>query len=347
MNTEKMTAALLYGEKDLRIESVNKPQINEGEVLVKIRAATTCGTDLKIFQRGYVNRVIAIPTIFGHEWAGDIVEVGDGVSSLSKGTRIRAGNSAPCLRCKMCQKGRFNLCEDMLWLWGAYAEYIRVPARTILVNSQEIPENTTYEEAALAEPLACVLHGAEEAGVALGDTVVIVGAGPIGLLHMLLAKKIGVERVVICDVAEERLKFAEKLGADATINVSRKEPVDAVRALTDGDGADVVIEAIGLPTTWEQSLKMVSKGGTVLEFGGCTPGSRIKVDAELLHYDEVTVMGAFHATPTHFKKALNLITSRTLNVKPLITERMPLTRIKDAFNDLVSSKSNLKIAIIP
>jgi L-iditol 2-dehydrogenase len=346
MNTE-MQAALLYGEKDLRVEFVNKPQIDEDEVLVKIRAATTCGTDLKIFQRGYVNRVIALPTIFGHEWAGDIAEVGVDVSTMSKGMRIRAGNSAPCLRCRMCQKGRFNLCEDMLWLWGAYAEYIRVPARTILVNSQEIPENVTYEEAALAEPLACVLHGVEEAGVALGDIVVIIGAGPIGLLHLLLAKRIGVEKAIMCDIAEERLTFAEKLGADVTVNSSKTKPVDAVRALTNGKGADVVIEAIGLPTTWEQSLRMVSKGGTVLEFGGCPPGSQIQVDAEILHYDEVTVMGTFHATPTHFKKALNLISSRTLNVKPLITQRMPLTRVKDAFTDLTSSKSNLKIAIIP
>jgi L-iditol 2-dehydrogenase len=342
-----MQAALLYGGKDLRIESVDKPQIDEDEILVKIRAATTCGTDLKIFQRGYVNRVITLPTIFGHEWAGDIIEVGDNVSGLSKGTRIRAGNSAPCLGCRMCQKGRFNLCEDMLWLWGAYAEYIRVPARTILVNSQEIPENVTYEEAALAEPLACVLHGVEESDVALGDTVAIIGAGPIGLLHLLLTKRLGVEKTIMCDIAEERLNFAEKLGVDATVNSSITEPIDAVRALTDDKGADIVVEAIGLPTTWEQSLKMVSKGGTVLAFGGCPPDSQIQVDAELLHYDEVTVMGTFHATPTHFKKALNLISSRTLNVKPLITKRMPLTRIKDAFTNLTSSKSNLKIAIIP
>ncbi|UCD95894.1 MAG: zinc-binding dehydrogenase [Candidatus Bathyarchaeota archaeon] len=347
MNTEKMQAALLYGERDLRIGFVNKPQIDDDEVLVKIRAATTCGTDLKIFQRGYVNRVIALPTIFGHEWAGDVTEVGDDVSTMSNGMRVRAGNSAPCLRCRMCQKGRFNLCEDMLWLWGAYAEYIRVPARTILVNSQEIPENVTYEEAALAEPLACVLHGVEESDMALGDTVVIIGAGPIGLLHLLLAKRIGVEKTIMCDIAEERLIFAEKLGADATVNSSMTEPIDAIRALTNDKGADVVVEAIGLPATWKQSLKMVSKGGTVLEFGGCPPGSHIQVDAELLHYDEVTIMGTFHATPTHFKNALNLISSGTLNVKPLITKRMPLTRIKDAFTDLISSKSDLKIAIIP
>ncbi|HUV98263.1 MAG TPA: alcohol dehydrogenase catalytic domain-containing protein, partial [Candidatus Paceibacterota bacterium] len=180
MSAETMKAAMLYGVKDLRVEEVERPQIEQGEALVKIKAATTCGTDLKIFQRGYVERVIKLPTVFGHEWAGDVVEVDETVTWLKSGMRIRAGNSAPCLRCRMCQKGKFNLCDDMLWLWGAYAEYIRVPSRTALVNTQEIPTHISYEEAALAEPLACVLHGAEEACVKLGDTVAIVGAGPRG-----------------------------------------------------------------------------------------------------------------------------------------------------------------------
>lgn len=347
MSSEKMRAAMLYGVKDLRVEDVEKPQIGAGEVLVKIKTATTCGTDLKIFQRGYVKKVIELPTIFGHEWAGDVVEVGEGVAWLKKGMRIRAGNSAPCLRCKMCQKGKYNLCEDMLWLWGAYAEYIRVPARTVLVNTQEIPSHVSYEEAAITEPLACVLHGAEEVGIKLGYTVAIIGAGPIGLLHLLTAKKLGAERVIISDLLDERLEFARKLGADEIINAKTETAVEQVKQLTKGYGADVVIEAIGLPVTWEQALKMVCKGGTVLEFGGCPPGTEIKVDTELLHYGEVTVMGAFHATPTHFKKALNLIASGALNVKPLVTRRMPLEKIREAFGILTTSKSDIKIALIP
>ncbi|MCW4052731.1 MAG: alcohol dehydrogenase catalytic domain-containing protein, partial [Candidatus Bathyarchaeota archaeon] len=190
MSSEKMRAAMLYGVKDLRVEDVEKPQVAAGEVLVRVRAATTCGTDLKIFHRGYLGKVIEMPTIFGHEWAGDVVELGEGVNWPKAGMRIRAGNSAPCLKCHMCQRGRYNLCENMLWLWGAYAQYIRVPSRTIRVNTQEIPDGVTYEEAALAEPLACVLHGAEEVGVKLGDSVAIIGAGPIGLLHMLVARKL-------------------------------------------------------------------------------------------------------------------------------------------------------------
>ncbi len=347
MSPKRMKAAMLHGVKDLKVEEVERPQIARNEVLVKIRAATTCGTDLKIFQRGYVKKVIKLPTVFGHEWAGDVVEVGDDLTWPKKGMRIRAGNSAPCLRCRMCQNGRYNLCEDMLWLWGAYAEYIRVPTRIISVNTQEIPPHITYEEAAIAEPLACVLHGAEAAGLQLGDTVAIIGAGPIGLLHLLVAKKLGAASVIMSDLIDKRLEFAEKLGADARIHAKTEDTVARIKALTDGYGADVVIEAIGLPATWEQALRMVCKGGSVLEFGGCPPGTEISLNAELLHYGEVRVQGAFHATPHHFKKALNLIASGILDVKPLITRRMPLEKITEAFEMLTTSKSDAKIGIVP
>jgi len=338
---------MLYGIKDLRIEEIVKPEVNAGEVLVKVKAATTCGTDLKIFQRGYVEKIIKLPTIFGHEWAGEVAEVADGLEWPKKGMRVRAGNSAPCLHCTMCQKGKYNLCENMIWLWGAYAEYIKVPARMVLVNMQEIPSHVSFEEAAITEPLACVLHGVEESKVKLGDSVAIIGAGPIGLLHLLTVKKIGAEKTIVIDLVEERLNFAEKLGADETVNAGKVNVEETVRKFTGGYGADVVIEAIGLPTTWEQALKLVRKGGTVLEFGGCPPGTEIKVNAEMLHYGEVTVMGAFHTTPLHFRKALNLIASRTIDVRPLITRKMSLDKIKEAFETLAISKNEIKIAIIP
>ena len=342
-----MKAAMLYGVKDLRIEDVEIPKVGLGEVLVKVKAATTCGTDLKIFRRGYVEKVIKLPTIFGHEWAGEVVEVGEGLEWPKKGMRIRAGNSAPCLHCTMCQKGKYNLCENMIWLWGAYAEYIKVPARMVLVNMQEIPQHVSYEEAAITEPLACVLHGAEEANIKPGDTVTIIGAGPIGLLHLLTAKKFGAGRVISIDLVEDRLNFAERLGADETVNAGKEDVVERVQELTGGYGSDVVIEAIGLPSTWEQALKLVRKGGTVLEFGGCPPGTEIKVNTEKLHYGELTVRGSFHATPLHFRKALNLIASRTIDVRPLITRKMRLENIREAFDILMTSKKEIKIAIIP
>lgn len=338
---------MLYGIRDLRIEDVDVPEVEAGEVLIKIKAATTCGTDLKIFQRGYVEKVIKLPTVFGHEWAGEVVEVGKGLGWPKQGMRVRAGNSAPCLHCMMCTRGNYNLCENMIWLWGAYAEYIKVPARMVLVNLQVIPQHISYEEAAITEPLACVLHGAEKVGVKLGDTVAIIGAGPIGLLHLLTAKKNGAEKVISIDLVEERLNFAKKLGADEIINAGKENVVEKVRQLTGGYGVDVVIEAIGLPQTWEQALKLVRKGGSVLEFGGCPPGTEITVDTEQLHYGEVTVRGAFHATPLHFKKALNLIASGTIDVKPLITKKIGLEEIAEAFEILSTTKSEIKIAVIP
>lgn len=342
-----MLAAMIYGVKDLRVEEVPKPEVEHGEVLVKVKAATTCGTDLKIFQRGYVEGVIKLPTVFGHEWAGEVVEVGEGVSWPRVGMRVRAGNSAPCLRCRMCQRGSFNLCENMMWLWGAYAEYIKVPARMVLVNMQEIPSHVSFEEAAVAEPLACVLRGAEKADIKLGDSVAIIGAGPIGLLHLLTARRMGAEKIIMTDLVEERLEFARQLGTDETVNAQREDVVKKTKELTQNYGADVVIEAIGQPTTWEQALRIVRKGGTVLEFGGCPPNTEIRVSTELLHYGDVTVIGAFHTTPTHFKKALNLISSKAINVKPLITKKMPLTKIKEAFETLTTSKKDVKIAINP
>jgi L-iditol 2-dehydrogenase len=342
-----MKAALLYGVKDLRIEDVELPKVEAGEVLVKVKAATTCGTDLKIFQRGYVEKVIKLPTIFGHEWAGDVVKVSKGLDWPEKGMRVRAGNSAPCLHCTMCQRGEYNLCENMIWLWGAYAEYIKIPARMVFVNMQEIPSEVAYEEAAITEPLACVLHGVEKARAKLGDTVAIIGAGPIGLLHLLTVRKMGAKRVVMIDLVDERLNFAEKLGADEIINGKTEDAVEKVRQLTGGYGADVAIEAIGLPATWEQAIRLVRKGGTVLEFGGCPPGTEIKVNTETLHYGELTVLGAFHATPLHFRKALDMIASRMIDVRPLVTKRMRLEEIRQAFEILSTSKTEIKIAIAP
>jgi L-iditol 2-dehydrogenase len=342
-----MKAAMLYGVKDLRIVDTEIPKVEFGEVLVKVKAATTCGTDLKIFQRGYVEKVIKLPTIFGHEWAGDVAEVSKELDWPKEGMHVRAGNSAPCLRCPMCAKGKFNLCENMIWLWGAYAEFIKIPARVVTVNTQEIPSQLSYEEAAITEPLACVLHGVEEAGVRLGDTVAIMGAGPIGLLHLLVCKKIGVEKVIMVDLVDERLDFAKKLGADETVNSHREDVVERVLQLTNRRGVDVAIEAIGLQVTWEQALKFAGKGGTVLEFGGCPPGTEVRINAERLHYGEMKVLGTFHTTPLHFRKALSLIGSRTIDVRPLITEKMKLQDINEAFDVLTESKSAIKIGIIP
>ena len=343
----KMKAAYLYGIQDLRIIETDIPDIGPGEVLVRVRAATTCGTDVKIYRRGYVGGIIQYPQPFGHEWAGDIAEVGEGVDWLEVGMRVRGGNSAPCYRCSMCLEGKYNLCENRVWLWGAYAEYVKVPAPIALHNMHILPPHLTYEEAAVTEPLACVVHGQIKAGVGVGDDVAIIGAGPIGLLHAQLARVRGARKVIVSDVVEERLRMAERMGVDVAINASEEDVERRVKEETNGLGADVVVEAVGLPQTWMQALKLVKRGGTVLEFGGCPPGTKIELDTELLHYGEVTVLGTFHATPEEFTKAFNLIASGQVDAKSIITRRMPLTELKKAMEILSTSKTELKIAIIP
>lgn len=339
--------AMLYGVNDIRVEETDIPKIGYGEVLVRIRAATTCGTDVKIFQRGYVSGVIGLPSPFGHEWAGDIVEVGGGVERFHEGMRVRGGNSAPCLQCGMCREGRFNLCESRVWLWGAYAEYIKVPEPIVKLNLHEIPPHLSYEEAAITEPLACVLHGALTANIKLGDTVAIIGSGPIGILHTQLVKHMGASKVIIADVVDERLKAAESLGADIAVNVKHEDLTERVKSETQGYGVHVVIECVGTPQTWMQALKLVRKGGRVLMFGGCPPGAKIEIDTELLHYGEVTVLGTFHAAPQEFHQALNLISNGVVKVKPLITGTYPLNKIVEAFQTLITSKKDLKLAIKP
>ena len=342
-----MKAALLDGVGDLRVENMSIPEVKAGEALVKIKAATTCGTDVKIFQRGYVGEVIKYPTVFGHEWSGDIVEVGEGAPWIRKGMRVRAGNSGPCLKCTMCEKEDFNLCENMTWLWGAYAEYIKVPASIVRINLQEIPSQVSYEEAAVAEPLACCLFGIEKCRIKTGYSVAIIGDGPIGLLHLQLAKLKGASQIIVCGLIEERLAMAHDLGADLAIKGEAEECIRRVKQITNGYGADVVIEAVGLPNTWEQALKMVRRGGTVLEFGGCPPNTSIRIDTELLHYADITLLGSFHATPVHFRRALGLISSGNVRIKPIITRKMNIDEISEAFKILSTSKNELKIAIIP
>jgi len=342
---EKMKAALLYGIRNLKLETIDIPEIGPGEILAKVRCALTCGTDLKIYLRGYAVP-IKYPLPFGHEWAGDIVEVGEGVEKFKKGMRITSITGTPCFNCELCKDEKFNLCKNKEWLWGAYAEYIKIPARIVQYDTYEIPSHLTYEEAALTEPLASVIHGQNKLNIRFGDTVAIIGSGPIGLLHLQCTKLSGAGKIIVIDVVDKRLEIAEKFGAE-TINSTRENPVQRVKELTNGLGADIVIEAVGLPQTWELALKLVKKGGIVLMFGGCPPNTNIKVNTELLHYGEVTVLGSYHRNPHDNKKALDLLASGLIDAKSLITSKMNLEEIEKAFELLASTKEHIKIAIIP
>src|SRR5580658_7003485 len=266
-----MNAAILYGAEDLKIESVGIPTVGDDEVLVRVEVALTCGTDLKVWKRGYHARMIKPPSLFGHELAGVIVEKGSAVNGgLRKGMRVLPANSAPCNVCFYCKKGQPNLCADLLFNNGAYAEYIRIPGRIVRDNLLEIPEGMSFLEAAMVEPLACVLRGIHETGIKPRDTVVVIGCGPIGLefIRILAARSVHVIAVARRAV---RAQAAARMGAAEVFDVSEIEnPVSLVKRLTEGGrGADAVIEAAGQPVTWQWAIEMVRKGGTVNLFAGC------------------------------------------------------------------------------
>ncbi len=270
----QMKAAVLYGKEDLQIESVAVPSIGDGDVLVRVQAALTCGTDVKVFRRGYHARMIVPPALFGHELAGDIVAVGKGVQNFQVGQRVVAANSAPCLECFYCKRGSENLCEDLLFNNGAYAEYIRIPARIVERNMYEIPSHVTYQDAALVEPLACVLRGIDETAMRPGDTVAVIGLGPIGLMFVRLAKQYGA-RVLALGRRKTQLDRAAAMGADELlISGQPDETVENVRKLTGGHGADIAIEAVGNPETWETAARSLRRGGVVNFFGGCPNDSK-------------------------------------------------------------------------
>src|SRR3954463_11857736 len=252
-----MTAAVLYGKEDVKIEKVPIPRVAEGEVLIKVQVALTCGTDLKVYQRGYHARMIVPPALFGHELAGVIQEVGPGVKSFKTGMKVVALNSAPCGMCFYCSKHQENLCEDLLFNNGAYAEYIKIPKRIVELNMLTVPTDVSYEEAALVEPLACVLRGLHETGVEIGDTVTVIGGGPIGLMFVQVAKAIGCNVIAVVK-RDSQVALARRKGAQEVVQIGQVgDPIDAVRALTaEKRGSDVVIEAVGRPEAWEWAVQM-------------------------------------------------------------------------------------------
>jgi L-iditol 2-dehydrogenase len=342
-----MMAAVLYGKEHLQVEPVAVPNIDSGDILVRVKVALTCGTDVKVFRRGYHARMIVPPAVFGHELAGDVVAVGEGVSRFSIGQRVVAANSAPCEACFFCQRGLQNLCEDLLFNNGAYAEYIRIPARIVERNTYLIPAHVSYHDAALVEPLACVVRGFEETSPKPGDTVAVIGLGPIGLMFVKLAKLYGC-RVVAVGRRKTQLDRAAALGADDLIaGADGLNPVAAVRAMTHGRGVDVAIEAVGKPQTWEWAVNMVRRGGTVNFFGGCPNDSTVDLDTALLHYSEITCKASFHHTPAYIQKALELVCAGHISASFFVNREEPLANLLEVMRHLMSHNGHLKTAILP
>jgi L-iditol 2-dehydrogenase len=344
-----MQAAVLYGKEDVRLESVPVPPVCFGELLIRVRTALTCGTDVKVFRRGYHAKMIVPPALFGHEMAGDIVATGEGITKFRVGQRIVAANSAPCDQCFFCRHNQQNLCEDLLFNNGAYAEFMRLPERIVRTNTYAIPNQLAYKDAALVEPLACVLRGLHESNVQPGDTIAVMGLGPVGLMFVRLAKWAFGARVIAIARRLEQVDRAILLGAAEGVLMGNDAAVVAeVRARTGRRGADVVIEAIGHPQAWELATQLVRKGGTVNFFGGCPTGTKVALNTDLLHYSEITCKATFHHTPDYIRRALEVIADGTVSASHFVNHEEPLSRLPQILSDLAHHRNGqIKTAIVP
>lgn len=314
---------LFYAPGDVRVEDVPFKPLSPGEVRVRVGAAATCGTDLKTFRRGHPVLIKETPSPLGHEMCGTISETAPGVTGFKPGDRVAIANSAPCGNCFYCRKAKPNLCESIVFLNGAFSQYLTVPAQIARANMVKIPDSLPFEKAVLAEPLACVVHACEHMHIEPGETVAIIGTGPMAFLFVQVVKSLGGKSVILGRDAV-RLRLAESCGAFATVDVHAGDPVEKVRRLTEGYGADVAIEAVGQPATWEQAVALVRKGGRVCLYGGCERGTAMSLDTYRVHYEEITVSGVFHYTPAIFKRAVALLTEDLIDVAPLLTERRNL-----------------------
>jgi len=344
-------AAKFYAPGDIRLEDVPEPEVSPGEVKIRVRNCSTCGTDVKISRSGHPN--MTPPQIMGHEIAGEITEIGEGVEGWVVGDRVQVIAAIPDGTCPECLAGHPAVCENQLSMGyqfpGGFADYLVVPNEVLRVDGLNlIPDSLSFAEASLAEPLACVLNGQELARVGEGDTVVIVGSGPIGCLHVRLARARGAAKVILIDLNAERLAAAADIvKPDVAIASEDTDPVAAVLAATGGRGADVVITAAASGRAQEQGLLMLARRGRLSLFGGLAKDApTITVDANLVHYRELTIVGVNGSSPAHNKQALELIASGSVPVADLITHRLPLDQVLDAL-DIVARGEAIKVTIEP
>jgi L-iditol 2-dehydrogenase len=341
-----MRAQVFYGPGDLRFEDIPVPEPEPGGVVVRVEAALTCGTDVKTLRRGHPVMIPHVPTVFGHELAGVVTAVGRGASGVKEGDRVVAANSAPCGRCRLCAANRPNLCEDLLFVNGAYGEHIALPPRLVARNVVPISPRLAASTAAFAEPLACALLGVERGRVEAGMTVAIWGHGPLGCLLALAAGQRGAQ-VVIVGKAGWRLDQVRALGLGTCVDALAVPDIVAhLRGLTGGRGPDVTVDATGRPEVWEQAIDGVGRGGTVILFGGCAPGTSVRLDTRRTHYEELTLVGAFHHTPAMIRRAVELLESKAIEPSGLLTHRMGLGQVKEALA-LMERGETMKVLVDP
>lgn len=340
-----MRAVMFLEPGILELRNIPIPEPSPKEILIRVRAATTCGTDVKTFSRGHPK--ITPPTLFGHEFSGDVVAVGSEVTKFQPGMRVVPHNTAPCGVCFSCKHGQQNLCDDLLYNFGAFAEYAVVPSPIVQLNTFEIPDHISFAQAAIMEPLACIVHGQNTIQIQPGETVAIVGAGgPIGLMHLQFALKRGASQIIAVDLVEQRLALAEKLGATSIINPKQEDPKEVIRDLTNGRGVDVAIESAGAKDAWITAINSVRKGGRVLWFGGLEAGTSIELDTTRIHYGELSLYGVFHATPFDVYSAFQLIKHKVINTDVLLSGELPLEKTEDALTMMAKGEC-VKMVINP
>jgi L-iditol 2-dehydrogenase len=343
-----MQAAVLHGREDIRIEQVPVPSAAPGELIVRVGAALTCGTDLKVFRRGYHARMIVPPALFGHELAGTVVEAGPGISEFKAGDRVVALNSAPCGQCYFCLRSQENLCDDLLFNNGAYAEFIRIPARIVEKNTLLIPDHVPFEHAALTEPLACAVHGFVDSQARPGDTVAVIGGGPLGLMILHVAALSGCETIALVRHPGQA-EAAKQLGAAHIVQTRTiRQAIKQTRALTPNNrGVDIAIEAVGVPEAWEEAIELVRKGGIVNFFGGPPADSRVSLDTNRIHYNDITMRATFHHTPAICRRSLELIAGGRFQAGAFITGHAHLYELNRVFEKLMNRNGEIKTVIVP
>jgi len=342
---KKMLAAVYLGPEKIELSTVPIPEPKVGELLIKVRAATTCGTDVKTYRRGHPK--FPPPFIFGHEFGGDIVKVGEGVERFHEGMRVTANVFAECGECFYCKKGQGNICANLVYNFGAFAEYMIIPASIVRRTTFEIPAHVPYAHAALLEPLATVVHGWYKVAIQPGETVAIIGAGgPISLLFLQLALRAGASQVIAIGHSPARLDVAKKLGATHLVNAKEADTITTVRELTHGYGADVVFECAGTKQTWETSVDVVRRGGRVLWFGGLPGGTKVEVDAARVHYGEIALLNMHGGTAEDAREAFDLIVSGEINVAPMLNGELPLEQVELALKKMITGKV-VKMVIKP
>jgi L-iditol 2-dehydrogenase len=341
-------AAVFYGPGDIKIEDIPIPVVSEHEILVKVRAAAICGTDLRIYKG---TKRIKTPRIIGHEFSGDIESIGSGVDDFSVGDRVTVYPVIACGKCYACMMGRSNICIRRPTIGyeydGGFAEYIKIPREAVVSGSViKLPNNVSYEEAAISEPLAACLNGMRRLNVRQGDHVWVIGAGPIGLMHIQLSRFSGASLTIASEVSEFRAQKAKELGADLVLNPLKENVNERIMAETAGKGADKIIIAAGVPRLIEESLQAARKGARIVIFAGCAEGSKISLDPNLIHYKELEITGASASTPYLHSKALELVSKGKVDLKSLATSRLKLEEIVKGL-EMKEMLEGLKTLIIP